>query len=83
MRDIVVFTTYEAQLSFEDTVQQFAILATIAVVRSLVGAHNASGACFQTVHEGKDVEFVDRAVVDVRAHGLAIRARITTVLLES
>jgi photosystem II stability/assembly factor-like uncharacterized protein len=75
--------TYEAQLSFEDTVQQFAVLATIAVVRSLIRAHNASGACFQTVHEREDVKLVDCAVVDVGAHSFAIRARVTTVLLKS
>lgn len=79
---IVSLTTHEAQLCFKDPVQKFTVLTAVAVVCSLVGAHYTSSACFQTVHEGEDVELVDRAIVDIGAHGLTIGTRVATVLLK-
>jgi hypothetical protein len=72
----------EAELCFEDTVQQFAVLATIAIVDALVGAHDGSSARFQTVHEREDIELVDRAIVSVGAESLAIDTRVASVLLK-
>lgn len=74
-------THLEAQFCFEDSIQKFAVLAAIAIVRSLVGAHDASGTCFQTIHEREDVELVGCAVIDVGTHGLTLKARVTAVLL--
>jgi hypothetical protein len=73
----------ETKLGLQNPVQQLAVLAAVAVVGPLIRAHDASRASFETVHKREDIELVNGAVIDVRAHRFTFKARVAAVFLDS
>ena len=71
----------EAQFCLEDAVHEFAVLATVAVVRTLIRAHETCCAGLETVHERENVKLVNGAIVHIGAQRLALRTGIAAVLL--
>lgn len=49
----------ESQFSLEHTVQELGVLAAVAVVCTLIGAHDGNSACVKRVHERESVELVE------------------------
>ena len=62
----------EVQLSLEDTVDQLIVLARPRSVDLVVGAHERGDSSFDGVGKRPKVQFMESAVVNVRAHSLAV-----------
>jgi hypothetical protein len=62
----------EVQLSLEDSIDHFVILARPCTVELVVGAHERSDTGFHAVSERPEVELVQGPVVDVAAHRLTV-----------
>jgi hypothetical protein len=50
--------TLETELVLEDVVLEVGVLASVAVVDLVVGAHDRAGACADSLSEGPNVELV-------------------------
>ena len=62
----------EVQLSLEDSIDHFVILARPCTVELVVRAHERSDTGFDAVGERPEIEFVQGPVVDVTAHCLTV-----------
>lgn len=72
---------FEAQLCLEHTIEKGRILATIAVVNSLIRTHQRSCSLSKRVHERPRVELVQCAVIDIGRHSFTLRSGSSPVLL--